>query len=884
MALKRGRGDLLTPARSIPGQPLVSYPTPNIVDVVVREDVQVSPHQYQPLVYGTPHPSNDVTGLDLRLVWQSPPTGDDARMTVQRIYASVRTAQDVYNYAQKFTDESNAHPVFIRTYIEKRATYAPLAKNSKFTGIMAVIVTAGGADYDPEKPPDVVVSGGGGSGAALRAVIYNGQVAHIQILSEGTGYTSAPTISFTNPQGGSGATATAAIQPAGALLVSEEMQRLDNEDPKLASLFVRVHRVYKVLPGPILHTKRIGQPNLTPEKYRRLVRTDESDQLQGPDYAFPSGLIGDQTSIEHQQQTITEARLKIIEEIVAIGADALLGGETDKFGPLAIYEAVVNEGTAIDAGFLVLKSTVTPFGNGKAVRITVKYPADLALKQIVEKSLGQDNLIPEKYRRLVRHNVTESMVDPTLYIFPIKLYGDESQVSYIEDTINRARLKVIEEVIDNINSLVGQETEEFGVDLITETIVPDGTPVDSNFLIKKCTVTPLGNGKSIKITATYLNAVVVAVKVINGGSGYSNGVFFDGTFVGGGGSGATFNYNVNLGHVLDQITVTNGGSNYTSLPTPVVPTGTGAIFQVYLGGPLLTSRLYDEEMKIHYTETKQIVMAGTPDSPEVNNVNEETKGLDVYRSLRTRTTKIPTAVDVTTAIRSRTFQPYKFPGTLDAFLAAVSDGFLGYRSAKADLVKHEIKTWWVVASSIPTIPFDEIISDTITIQGISRAERFSDVLHDAITTHINNTGASQFYPATSPSFSVYYNGTPSGTSVPHNYILAVEPGSGGYSVGDILTFFGAGDNAQIRITGIQSLGFIYSWEILDEGLSGVYTNPVTAVGGTGSGAKFDIIPYSTPNYIPGTAWVGTERVIAASVTEEPQKNLWKVQTHTVVMR
>jgi len=41
--------------------------------------------------------------------------------------------------------------------------------------------------------------------------------------------------------------------------------------------------------------------------------------------------------------------------------------------------------------------------------------------------------------------------------------------------------------------------------------VPDGTAVDSNFLIKHSSVTPLGNGKSIKITASYLNAVVVAV-------------------------------------------------------------------------------------------------------------------------------------------------------------------------------------------------------------------------------------------------------------------------------------------------------------------------------------------------------------------------------------
>jgi len=208
-----------------------------------------------------------------------------------------------------------------------------------------------------------------------------------------------------------------AIQPATAILTNEEMRGSKTKIRSWRVCLFASHRIYKVIPGPPVVTKRIGQPNLTPEKYRRLVRNVETDQLVSPDYAFPSGLLGDQVSVEHQQQTIAEARLKIIEEIIAVSADALLGGETNEFGQLAIYESVVNEGTPIDEGFLILKSSITPFGNGKAAKITVKYPLDLALKQIVQKSLGQDNLIPAKYRRLVRHNVTESLVDPSLISF-----------------------------------------------------------------------------------------------------------------------------------------------------------------------------------------------------------------------------------------------------------------------------------------------------------------------------------------------------------------------------------------------------------------------------------------------------------------------------------
>jgi hypothetical protein len=124
---------------------------------------------------------------------------------------------------------------------------------------------------------------------------------------------------------------------------------------------------------PRLVTQKIGQENLTPAKYRRLVRNIETNELVSADYQFPVNLSGDQTEVELQQQTIEEARLKTIEEIINVGGDALLGGEVGEYGQLAIYESVVPEGTPVDEGFFVVRSTVTPFGNGKAVKITAKY-------------------------------------------------------------------------------------------------------------------------------------------------------------------------------------------------------------------------------------------------------------------------------------------------------------------------------------------------------------------------------------------------------------------------------------------------------------------------------------------------------------------------------
>lgn len=66
----------------------------------------------------------------------------------------------------------------------------------------------GGSGYT--SAPTVSFSGGGGTGAAGTAVVTNGRVTGITITNGGTGYTSAPTIAFTGG-GGTGAAATAVL-------------------------------------------------------------------------------------------------------------------------------------------------------------------------------------------------------------------------------------------------------------------------------------------------------------------------------------------------------------------------------------------------------------------------------------------------------------------------------------------------------------------------------------------------------------------------------------------------------------------------------------------------------------------------------------------------
>lgn len=83
--------------------------------------------------------------------------------------------------------------------------------STNYTGatntLSSITVNTGGSGY--VTAPTVSFSGGGGAGAAATAIISGGAVVGITITDGGTGYTSAPTVSITGG-GGAGATATAA--------------------------------------------------------------------------------------------------------------------------------------------------------------------------------------------------------------------------------------------------------------------------------------------------------------------------------------------------------------------------------------------------------------------------------------------------------------------------------------------------------------------------------------------------------------------------------------------------------------------------------------------------------------------------------------------------
>jgi len=107
--------------------------------------------------------------------------------------------------------------------------------------VRAINVTNGGTGYT--SAPTVTFTGGGGSGATATATLNNdGEVNGIAVTAAGTGYTGAPTIGFTDENDGSGATATAVVigyidygSTIGDTGTVSELLKVTKEDPLSAN-------------------------------------------------------------------------------------------------------------------------------------------------------------------------------------------------------------------------------------------------------------------------------------------------------------------------------------------------------------------------------------------------------------------------------------------------------------------------------------------------------------------------------------------------------------------------------------------------------------------------------------------------------------------------
>jgi len=291
------------------------------------------------------------------------------------------------------------------------------------------------------------------------------------------------------------------------------------------------------------------------------------------------------------------------------------------------------------------------------------------------------------------------------------------------------------------------------------------------------------------------------------------------------------------------------------------------------GWPVLTSQVYDEEMQNWRYETEQIVDPATVIGYGTYYV-ESLKAVDKWRSKKVRVTRTPVAVGPGTAIVTYQYLPYRFPGVV----YTTGLGLYYVRRASAQLCKHTIKTWWQVsAGTPPSIAVSEIIQDNVIINNLNNSglEYSGDCLHDDMFI------GSIFYPATTPTGTLYRFGVVSGTTTT-GYVLLAGLGSG-YFVNDHISFSGGGNSASLVVTAIGPSGECVAYNVLGSTLI-ANGGPYTATGGHGTGAAFDVSIVTVPTYVANSAWIGQEKIISASVTPTEIPSLWKCQTKSVVMR
>jgi hypothetical protein len=131
----------------------------------------------------------------------------DCRPDRIRRVVLVDSADNEVEYSYRDLSDLNAPSYFYSIVEDDKLWLYPTPTQSGGT-LYYITVTNGGSGYT--SAPTVSFTGGGGSGATATATVSSGIVTAVTITDAGSGYTSAPTVAFTGG-GGSGAAATATI-------------------------------------------------------------------------------------------------------------------------------------------------------------------------------------------------------------------------------------------------------------------------------------------------------------------------------------------------------------------------------------------------------------------------------------------------------------------------------------------------------------------------------------------------------------------------------------------------------------------------------------------------------------------------------------------------
>lgn len=463
-------------------RPFQNRPTPEVLDSLIYEIVDSEKADFVQIPEGQYHPEvRDFPAHRLikeeRVAWNR----------VRRWWSDGFTNQDTYNYDIGYDHESATFPMYVRRYLIRRDEQTASTRNAAFTGVWQIRVTAGGSGYPPDTTATIAAPGAGAT-ATAQAIVKDGVVVWVKIVTEGSGYTSAPVVTIAGT-GGVGATATAVIQ-ATAVLVSEKYQDLPEDDNR-RSLYISCVRVWKQLPGPVMESKTWGVGGL-------------QKQTQTTDVAPSVTLVGGDNLVGEQMKEVTKAESQYIIEKLLTAAGGAISGDAEwteetregtsgvtfyrTFRMVDTDYTFPREGTVFKTGFF-LDGQINDFEGS---------PQFLAQFNWVKSDLGQVVFNTE------REFVAESITHPVFAISRLVPIED-----YSPSTVDAA----------------------FG-----EVLIADLTNGGSGYTSAPTLGTSGGAGSGFAGVAQVEGGVIVSIRITNGGTGFTGNTTI--TFTGGGGSGA----------------------------------------------------------------------------------------------------------------------------------------------------------------------------------------------------------------------------------------------------------------------------------------------------------------------------------------------------------
>jgi len=723
-----------------PEVPIISWISPNKADQGLLEFWNSEVASYTPLDVGAPHPNQRLYS-GFRLGKQAPVQGDEK--WVLRTWVSDETSPDWFNWALKYSGEDNSFPIFIRTYREPRATYAPRVKGTPLGTLYKTVMTNVGSGYAngayptvefdlPTTEPTTLAIGHG-------VVNADGSITEVVLDFGGEGYTQNVEFRVFPPINGDRATGVAYVQPQTAILVKEEAG-LYPPDSEFYAQYLQVTRVYETIPGPTFYETKldVDGATLTTATTRKLcadISTGES---------INSGTWCKTTKKPTDIDVICEESV----ECRPIPGNPMQSTRTDPDG-IVVNKTQTYTATASCVTAETLVGTTW----------THKYFTDVDGTNLVSwqwvetREVNTGNVIPSA-------NVSD---DEEISVSTKEL-KDEGTIT--PNVTNPSGLTIVTTEQEAVSDLVSQEVittkDELDRAVFSVRIPESIIPVEFRAAIPTTTVVhivagiasmpTLAAGEFFREELQYKKLLKRVTVESLGGVGFpiiqTN---YETTEEYGGGILQVIRTLHNSVLIVDQ-----GESVVRSEVREIGQflmwfKETASRYGVVAWG-VLPSRLWDENLREEYDQTTQVVVSGTSEDPNPGGVFgwvSEVKALDIWRSQKVNVSKsAPLYVDSSTALITYEFKPFKFPGLL-------TPAPYGYyvRSSYAELIQHKLRTWWVSSSTTPVITVEDIIPENIvisTLNDITVLAYSGMVLHDDITTF-----GTLFWPATTPSYTEY---------------------------------------------------------------------------------------------------------------------------------